>query len=123
MGCGRRVASEKCSRNQGLPSFPAIFRPDNPHKLPRAGRLTKGELASSQRKILPTARFATLQPAGQPGQRPVKPIPPGRMIAPTQGLDDAAHQPATKIGGQAFDGLPVDRDASVFRRPEKLDAG
>ncbi|MDB5486983.1 MAG: hypothetical protein JWQ58_698 [Reyranella sp.] len=123
MGCGRRVASEKCSRNQGLPPFPAIFRPDNPHKLPRASRLTQGELATSQRKILAPAGFPTLQPARQPGQRPFKPIPPGRMIAPTQGLDDTAHQPATKIGWHASDGPPVDCDTPVLQGLEKLDAG
>lgn len=121
MGCVRRVASEKCSRNQGLSSIPAIFRPDNPHKLPRAGRLTQGELASSQRKILPAAGFAALQAAGKPAQRPVEPIPPGRMIGPTQGLHEATHQPSLKIGGQAFQGSPVECDTSVRPMFEERD--
>ena len=123
MGCGRRVASEKCSWNQGLPSFPAIFRPDNPLKLPRAGSLTQGELAARQGKILSPSRFAAFQRPGQSGQRPVQPVAPRRMIAAAQGLHDTAHQPAPEVQGLALDGRTVERDASVLPDLEKCDPG
>lgn len=113
MGCGRRVASEKCSRNQGLPSLPAIFGPDNPLKLPRAARLTQGELASRQGEILTAAGFAAIGRTGQPGERPIEALPARRMIAAAQRLHDSAGQPATHRQRQASEDSAVDRDAAI----------
>lgn len=123
MGCGRRVASEKCSWNQGLPAFPATFGPDNPLKPPRADSLTQGELAPGQGEILTAARLATFRRGGQAFEGPVEPVPPRRMIAATQGLHHTAHQPATGVQRQPVQDRPVECKTSVLPRLDERDPG
>ena len=61
MGSGRRAASEKCSRNQGLAHVPAMFGPDNPAQPTGFWRLSEHQLAAGNREILPLAGLSALR--------------------------------------------------------------
>src|ERR1700730_17891313 len=101
MGSGRRAASEKCSRNEGLAHVPAMFGPDNPVQLAAVRHPTKHELAARKREILPLARLSALQRRATPPGRPLQPLPARRMVLPTPRLDDAAEQPCLPVAAQA----------------------
>jgi len=97
MGSGRRAASEKCSRNQGLAHVPAMFGPDNPAQPSGFWRLPQHQLAARNREILPLAGLSAIQgPANQgpviggrakPQSRPLQTLPARRMVSPAHSLD------------------------------------
>jgi len=119
MGCGRRVASEKCSRNQRLSVFPATFGADNPHKPPRADSLTQEELAPRQGEIAFPPRFPAFERPRQPGQRAVQSFPPRLMATAADRLHDTAHQPAAKVQGQALQHFRIEGDTPLLADLEK----
>jgi hypothetical protein len=133
MGSGRRAASEKCSRNQGLAHVPAMFGPDNPAQPSGFWRLPQHQLAARNREILPLAGLSAIQgpaiqgpaiqgpaiqgPAIQgpvigarakPQSRPLQTLPARRMVPPTHSLDQTAEQPHLQIATQACKSGPVD---------------
>ena len=117
MGSGRRAASEKCSRNQGLAHVPAMFGPDNPAQPTGFWRLSEHQLAAGNREILPFAGLSAIGGRAKPPGRPLQTLPPRRMVPPAHGLDQAAEQPRLQIATQACKSSPVDGSQAV---PVKL---
>ncbi len=113
MGSGRRAASEKCSRNQGLAHVPAMFGPDNPAQPTGFWRLSEHQLAAGNREILSPAGLSALPGTAigrraKPPGRPLQALPARRMVPPAHGLDQAAEQPRLQIATQACKSSPVD---------------
>ena len=114
MGSGRRAASEKCSRNQGLAHVPAMFGPDNPAQPTGFWRLSEHQLAAGNREILSLAGLSALLGAAigrcaKPTGRPLQTLPARRMVPPAHGLDQAAEQPRLQIATQACKSGSVER--------------
>jgi hypothetical protein len=113
MGCGCRVASEKCRRNQGLAPLPAIFGPDNPQEPAVLADAPQEQSAAGEGEIGLPAGHSAIDRPGHPLQGALEAFPPRRMIASRDAPDHPAQQAPPHTARQPPEAKGVQRDFTI----------
>ncbi len=121
MGSTGRAASKKSSRNQGLRPVSAILLPCSGRTIHCRRRLCgtcrRSQPTCGKREILGNSGLSPHHRAAKTASRPLQPVPPRRVIAAADRLDNPAQQPRLLVPPQANKGRPIDRDLARRTRP------